>query len=318
MAELVAQAQQGAFSDPQNGSSPIDANEVTANDNALRTKHNVHDADGTIHVQSSTLAARLPAGIQGRKWWTVDGGAVRCFYDTGSAWVEVAYVSTSDNATINGVLTFATSPEFTADVVFDENVSILKDLDVTGDLQAAQITATAGLDVTGDVDITGDVIAATFTGDGSGLTALPAGELSGTIDNGRLPANVSVTTLAASGTTTAAGYRAASGVSYGHRTTSSGSGGTIDASTTNHHRITMTGTGTITISNMSDAQRLLVEVLQDGGGGRVVTWSGVTAWPGGTTPTATATPSRKDVFIFVKCGSDVLGFVGAYNFASTS
>ena len=94
----VGQNQQTTFADPQNGTSPIDANEVTANDNALRGKFNTHDADSTIHVQSSVLASRPAFGTAGRKWMTRDSGVVRLFYDTGSAWEEVGYIATGSNA----------------------------------------------------------------------------------------------------------------------------------------------------------------------------------------------------------------------------
>lgn len=331
MAELVGQNQQGTFSTPENGTSPIDADEVKANDNAVRVVHNAHDSDGTIHVQSSTLAARPSFGTVGRKWATVDAGVVRLWYDTGSAWAEVSYISSESDADINGELTFIVSPLFPEDVTFQSNVQVNGNVFVYGTFETGDVVAhtgivveAGGVDVTGnsefdgDVQISGDVVADSFTGSGAGLTSLPAAQLGGTIDNARLPSAISVTSVVTSGTTTAAGFRSASGASYGFRTTSSGSNVTVDASTTNHHRHTLSGSGTITISNMQDGQRLLIEQLQDGTGGRALAFSGVAAWAGGTTPTFTTTANRKDLLGFVKCGTDVIGVVIGQNISSTT
>lgn len=89
MSGQVSSNQQGAFTTPVNGASG-DAAVVLGNDNALRLKYNAHDADATVHVQSSVLASRPAAGTAGRFWWTSDG--LRLYYDTGAAWSEVAYV----------------------------------------------------------------------------------------------------------------------------------------------------------------------------------------------------------------------------------
>ena len=64
--------QQAPFTIPINGTSPVDADEVRLNDNSLTGQHNGHDGDATIHVQSSTLASRPAAGLQGRLWFTTD------------------------------------------------------------------------------------------------------------------------------------------------------------------------------------------------------------------------------------------------------
>jgi hypothetical protein len=83
----VGSRQQGSFSIPINGTSPVDANSVRANDNAIATTYNGHDADPTIHVQSSTLAARPTAGVIGRFWFVTDDG--RLYYDNGSVWTAL-------------------------------------------------------------------------------------------------------------------------------------------------------------------------------------------------------------------------------------
>lgn len=101
MAQVVASYQQSAFSTPINGAT-ADASVVLANDNNLRTAYNNHDADGGVHLQSSTLASRPAASVAGRKWFTTDG--LRLYFDTGSVWSEAAYLplvgGTMSNTTV--------------------------------------------------------------------------------------------------------------------------------------------------------------------------------------------------------------------------
>jgi len=97
---LIGQYQQGTFTTPVNGDTN-DASVVVANDNATKTKHNSHDNDATIHVQSSSLAARPAVGTAGRTWITSDG--LRVYYDTGAAWSEVAYLPTVGGAVVGNV-----------------------------------------------------------------------------------------------------------------------------------------------------------------------------------------------------------------------
>lgn len=105
MATTTGSHSVAAFTSPVNGTSPIDANTVKANDNTLRVAYVNHDADTGIHVQSSDLASRPAAGVAGRKWMTVDAGVVRLWYDTGVAWVESGVVGPS-SATDNTIVRF--------------------------------------------------------------------------------------------------------------------------------------------------------------------------------------------------------------------
>ena len=73
----------------------IDPNVVRGNDNTLRTAFNGHDADATIHVQTSALADRPAFGVAGRLWATTDAGALAWWFDTGSAWVPFGYLAVS-------------------------------------------------------------------------------------------------------------------------------------------------------------------------------------------------------------------------------
>ena len=110
---LLPAHQLSTFSSPTNGASPIDANTVRGNDNSIGTAYNAHDADATIHVQTSTLAARPAFGTVGRVWLTSDG--LRAYYDTGAAWTEINYVpiivgeATWVTMTLSGTLTQGTT-----------------------------------------------------------------------------------------------------------------------------------------------------------------------------------------------------------------
>lgn len=83
----VGSHQQAPFTTPLNATSPVDADEVRLNDNALQTTYNSHDSDATIHVQSSTLSLRPPAGTEGRLWFTSD--TRRFYYDDGVSWLTL-------------------------------------------------------------------------------------------------------------------------------------------------------------------------------------------------------------------------------------
>lgn len=105
MAQTVASHAIAAFTDPQNGQSPIDAAQVLANDNALRVGYVAHDADTGIHLQSSALASRPAFGTAGRKWLSADASSYRIFFDTGSAWQEVTYLRSDAGGTVAGNIT---------------------------------------------------------------------------------------------------------------------------------------------------------------------------------------------------------------------
>lgn len=95
----VSTHQQAIFTKPENGDAPVDADEVRLNDNAVTTKHNAHDADATIHVQSSAVASRPAAGLEGRLWFTTDER--KLYYDSGTAWQELKLTGTNiDGGTI--------------------------------------------------------------------------------------------------------------------------------------------------------------------------------------------------------------------------
>jgi hypothetical protein len=156
---LIGQTQQTTFADPQAGQSPISAAVVRGNDNALVAKHNQHDADATIHVQTGLLSARPAASVAGAMYLDENGILYR---DNGAAWAEVGYARLA-----------ASSNTFTGNVA------------VNGGLAVDGNTALSTTGVTGNLTVSGTASAATLsgahTGDGSGLTALPSAELTGAL-----------------------------------------------------------------------------------------------------------------------------------------
>jgi hypothetical protein len=67
----------------------VDPNEVRGNDEVLRRAYVAHDADETIHVQSSNVNDRPVAGVEGRVWVTALPGSYRIWYDDGDRWHEI-------------------------------------------------------------------------------------------------------------------------------------------------------------------------------------------------------------------------------------
>jgi len=65
-----------------------------ATQTATIASYNDHDADGTIHALSGTLAQRPAFGTAGRKYTTTDSPR-QVWLDTGTAWVQLDYASSS-------------------------------------------------------------------------------------------------------------------------------------------------------------------------------------------------------------------------------
>jgi hypothetical protein len=106
---LVSSHQIKPFTSPVNTTGAVDANLVRGNDNIVRNAYAAHDADATIHFQSSALASRPVAGVAGRKWMTEDAGVARLWYDTGTGWVELMIASNvvgPASATDNAIVRF--------------------------------------------------------------------------------------------------------------------------------------------------------------------------------------------------------------------
>jgi hypothetical protein len=88
--------------------------------------------------------------------------------------------------------------------------------------------------------------------------------------------------------------------SYTPMSTQSGSGTiTLNLNTDNKHIVTLTGTTTLALSNVSVGQVFLVKIIQDSTGGRALTWFSGINWPGATAPTITTTANKADLFVFI-------------------
>lgn len=83
----VSAHQTNPFPSPVRSTQPVDANVVRGNDNLLRLALNAHDANATIHVQSSDLGNRPAFGVEGRVWVTPYGAdEFEVWYDDGTQW----------------------------------------------------------------------------------------------------------------------------------------------------------------------------------------------------------------------------------------
>ena len=162
MAQTVGQHGLASFSNPENGD-PLDATVVRANDNTTRDAYVNHDSDGGIHVQSSLLAARPVAGTVGRKWLTTDTGAVKLWFDTGSAWEEISYF-TASGGTITGNTSITGTLGVTGLITATGGVSgaLTGNASTATTLQTARTINTVSFN--GSADITVTASAATLTG----------------------------------------------------------------------------------------------------------------------------------------------------------
>jgi hypothetical protein len=167
VAQTVGQHGVSVFTSPVNGDA-LDATVVVANDNTTRSAYVDHDSDTGIHVQSSLLAARPAAGTAGRKWMTTDTGDVNLWFDTGSAWEEIAYLP-SAGGTVAGALTVTGLITATGGV--SGNVTGA----VTGNASTATTLQTSrninGVAFNGSADITISAVAAAGTLTGATLAS---------------------------------------------------------------------------------------------------------------------------------------------------
>lgn len=297
MATTVANWQISAFTVPQPNDA-LDANVVRGNDNTVGTAHNNHDADPGLHLQSSVLASRPAAGTTGRKWMTTDAGSIKLWYDTGSVWSEISYVPTTGNVNIVGNLDVSGN--------FSLGGALISNLFPDATASNYNIGASGQRFYNGWFSNT--VTANLFSGSGASLTALNASNVaSGTLNNARLPAAISVDSLAA-----------INGQITANRATATGATGAtaVSFATANHRRITLSGNVTVTLSGAATVGGVYtLEIIQDSGTARTVTWANA-VWANGLTPTMTTTLGRKDIYTFFYDGSNYCGVVFGQNFVS--
>lgn len=101
--------------------------------------------------------------------------------------------------------------------------------------------------------------------------------------------------------------------SYGDVTSYSPSGGataTLTFNTSNIHTVNMpAGNATIAFSNASAGQCVLINIVQDSGGSRTVTWPVFIRWAGGSAPTLTTAGNKIDT-IGIAVGSGGTPYLG--------
>ena len=275
MAQTIGQHGVAAFTSPVNGDL-LNATVVTGNDNTTRSAYVDHDSDSGIHVQSSLLAARPAAGTAGRKWMTTDTGAVKLWFDTGAAWEEIAYIS-STGGTVAGALTVTGLITATGGVSGNVTGAVTGNASTATTLQTSRNINGVAFNGSADITITAVADASTLTGAtlasnvlASSLTsvgALNAGSISsgfGAIDIG-----TDAFTGAGTGLTgTAAGLTAGGNALLTANTftaaqewatgTSIASAATINLDTATGNRVHITGTTAITAVTLTRGPRTVI------------------------------------------------------------
>lgn len=178
---------------------------------------------------------------------------------------------------------------------------------------AGGITVSAGgVTVTGNSTITGTLGGLTGLTVASGGATITAGGL--TITAGGLTVTAGGATITAGNLTLVAGQAAGTRYNAGDSSTAQ----TINWNNGNMQRSKLTGNCTFTFSNPVTGGSYYLELLQDAGGSKTVTWPSTVKWEGGTAPTLTTTGSRKDVVIFTYNGTNYLGVLYGLNFNETT
>jgi hypothetical protein len=86
---------------------------------------------------------------------------------------------------------------------------------------------------------------------------------------------------------------------------------TINWQNGNKHKMTFgAGNATLSFTAPHNSAGLILIIIQDGTGGRTITWPGTVKWPGGTAPTLSTGANAIDVIGFIYEGSYYLGQYG--------
>lgn len=199
--------------------------------------------------------------------------------------------------TITAVHTYSATP------VFNAGITVTGASTITGAL-----TGITGLTVaSGGASITGN---STITGTLSGLTGLD-------VTGDSTVTGILTLTAAASfqsGFALTGGQASVKRVDDGD----SGAAKTLDFATGQIRKLRLTANCTLTLSNPVVGTTYVIELLQDATGSRTVTWPGTVKFDGGTVPTLTTTPNRKDVATLVWNGAAYLAIFYGFNFADTT
>ncbi|NAZ73869.1 hypothetical protein GTQ99_00290 [Kineococcus sp. T13] len=82
-----------------------------------------------------------------------------------------------------------------------------------------------------------------------------------------------------------------------------------DVGTATLHRLILTGNVTLTYPAAVTGKSFTLVLVQDGIGGRTVTWPTAVDWSGGTAPTLSSGAGKVDVISMIYDGVNWLGFV---------
>jgi hypothetical protein len=89
---------------------------------------------------------------------------------------------------------------------------------------------------------------------------------------------------------------------------------TFDLDTGSIHYVTLGGNRTLALSNAKVGQTFIINLTQDGGGSRTVTWFTTIRWINGTAPTLTTTGGKRDTFGFICTGTNTYdGYIVGQN-----
>ena len=81
--------------------------------------------------------------------------------------------------------------------------------------------------------------------------------------------------------------------------TTYGSTTTFNLNSYGFFTVTLTGNPTLAVSGGNVGQKFVIRLLQDGSGGRTVTWFSTIKWANGIVPTLTTTLNKADAFGFI-------------------
>lgn len=102
-------------------------------------------------------------------------------------------------------------------------------------------------------------------------------------------------------------------------TSSNSTSYTADLSTSNYHKVTMTGDVTFDFSNVdaSDVNTVILHLVQDATGGRTPSFTPTVVWDSGTAPSWSTAANAEDIVTFIhdQDGSQWIGLLGGLGLA---
>lgn len=87
----------------------------------------------------------------------------------------------------------------------------------------------------------------------------------------------------------------------------SGTAATIDWRLGNKQKITLTGNATLTFTNPEGQCNLILKIIQDATGNRIVTWDSDVKWAGAIAPTLSTGANKTDIAAFYYDGTNYFG-----------